>query len=70
MHMPGMDGLTLSQRLRELQPHMVTMIITGDRSPDLVDGARSAGVRHIVLKPISFPRLLALVKEALGPRDW
>jgi CheY-like chemotaxis protein len=47
-------------------PCMVTMVITGYGASSLAEEARDAGVRHILLKPIDFPRLLALIEEALS----
>lgn len=65
LRMPGMDGLTLCRRLKRLRPRMVTMIITAHGASSLAEEARDAGARHILPKPVDFPRLLALVKEAL-----
>jgi CheY-like chemotaxis protein len=65
LRMPGMDGLTLCRRLKRLHPRMVTMIITAYGASSLAEEARDAGARHILPKPIDFPRLLALVEEAL-----
>jgi CheY-like chemotaxis protein len=65
LRMPGMDGLTLCRHLKRLHPSMVTMIITAYGASSLREEARDAGARHILPKPIDFPRLLALVEEAL-----
>jgi CheY-like chemotaxis protein len=65
LRMPGMDGLTLCRHLKRLHPRMVTMIITAYGASSLGEEARDAGARHILPKPIDFPRLLALVEEAL-----
>jgi len=67
LRMPGMDGLTLCQHLKRLQPLMVTMFVTGYGGSDLDEQARAAGARHVVLKPVDFSRLLALVEIALMP---
>jgi CheY-like chemotaxis protein len=65
LRMPGMDGLTLCRHLKELQPLMVAMIVTA-YAGGLDDEARVAGARHVVPKPIDFPKLLALVEEVLA----
>jgi CheY-like chemotaxis protein len=65
LRMPGMDGLTLCRHLKELQPFMVAMIVTA-YAGGLDEEARVAGARHVVSKPIDFPKLLALVEEALA----
>jgi CheY-like chemotaxis protein len=64
--MPGMDGLTLCRHLKQLQPRMVTMIVTAFGGSALHEEARAAGARHILPKPVDFPRLLALVEEGLA----
>ncbi len=65
LRMPGMDGLTLCRHLRRLHPRMVTMIITAYGTNSLAEDARDAGARHVLPKPIDFPRLLTLVEQAL-----
>jgi CheY-like chemotaxis protein len=68
LRMPGMDGLTLCRHLKRLQPPIVTMIVTAYGDSDLHREAHAAGARHVVLKPVDFPRLLSLVEKALiGP---
>jgi CheY-like chemotaxis protein len=69
LRMPGMDGLTLCRHLKRLQPPMVTMLVTAYGGSDLDEEARAAGARHVLLKPIDFPRLLALVEKALVPNN-
>ncbi len=69
LRMSGMDGMTLCRHLRRLHPRMVTMIITAYGASNLVEEARDAGARHILPKPIDFPRLLALVEQALPSTD-
>jgi CheY-like chemotaxis protein len=65
LRMPGMDGLTLCRRLRQLQPRMATMIVTAYAGSGVEEEARAAGARHVLAKPIDFPRLVTLVEEAL-----
>jgi CheY-like chemotaxis protein len=65
LRMPGMDGLTLCRNLKHLHPRMVAMIITAYGGGSLDEEARHAGARHVLPKPIHFPRLLALVQQAV-----
>ncbi len=64
LQMPGMDGLTLCRRLKQMQPAMVAMIVTA-YSGGLEDEAREAGAQRVLPKPIDFPTLLILVENAL-----
>jgi CheY-like chemotaxis protein len=61
-----MDGLTLCRHLKQVQPTMRTMIVTAYVGNCLDEEAHTAGARHVLLKPIDFPKLLALVEEALA----
>jgi len=69
LRMPGMDGLTLCQHLKRLQPPMVTMLVTAYAGSDLDKEARAAGALYVLLKPVDFARLLALVEKALVPNN-
>jgi CheY-like chemotaxis protein len=69
LRMPGMDGLTLCRHLKRLHSGMVTMIITAYGGNNLDEDARDAGARHVLPKPIDFPRLLALVEQVCPPNN-
>lgn len=69
LRMPGMDGLTLCRHLKRLQPPMVTMLVTAYGGSDLDEEARAAGARHVLPKPLDFPRLLSLIEKALVPNN-
>jgi CheY-like chemotaxis protein len=66
LKMPGMDGLTLCRHLKQLHPHLVAMIVTAFAGSWLDAEARAAGARHVLPKPVDFPRLLNLVGQALA----
>jgi CheY-like chemotaxis protein len=66
LRMPGMDGLTLCRHLKRLHPPMMAMIVTAYAGSGLDEEAHAAGARHVLAKPVDFPRLLALVGEALA----
>jgi CheY-like chemotaxis protein len=65
LRMPGIDGLTLCRHLKQMQPAMEMMILTAFPGNTLDEDARSAGVRHVLIKPIDFPKLIALVAETM-----
>jgi CheY-like chemotaxis protein len=66
LRMPGMDGLTLCRHLMQLRPLMVVMIVTAYAGTGLNEEAHAAGARHVLSKSVDFPRLLALVEQALA----
>ncbi|MGO9468252.1 MAG: response regulator [Isosphaeraceae bacterium] len=68
LRMPGMDGLTLCRHLKQMQPLIVTMLVTAYRRSNLDEEAQAVGVRHVLSKPVDVPQLFALVEKALvGP---
>jgi CheY-like chemotaxis protein len=65
LRMPGMDGLALCRRLKQLRPPMVVMIVPAYAAAGLDEEAHAAGARQVLPKPVDFPRLLALVEQSL-----
>ncbi len=51
--MPGMDGLTLLARIRELRPHTPTLLITGHGQHDLAVQALRGGAYDFIQKPMT-----------------
>lgn len=66
LRMPGMDGLTLCQRLKQLRPGMVNLIVTGHPGDGLDEEAQAAGAIQVLHKPVDFATLLALVEQAVA----
>lgn len=62
--MPGMDGLTLQQKLEELNCHLPFIIITGHADAKLARQAFKAGAIDFLEKPIDDEKLLDAVGEA------
>ena len=63
LHMPGMDGFELIDRVRTNQQHagMPIVVITGSTDPHVSDRLRQRGVNAVFAKPYS----PALVREKL-----
>jgi CheY-like chemotaxis protein len=66
LKMPGMDGLELYRRIKELSSGTVAMVVTAYASSATAEEALTAGAWQVLSKPVDFPKLLALVGEALG----
>jgi CheY-like chemotaxis protein len=64
--MPGMDGLELYQRIRQLRPSVVGVFVTAFAASSVIEAARAVGVRSILPKPVDFEEQLALVAEVVG----
>jgi CheY-like chemotaxis protein len=66
LRMPGMDGLTLCRRLKQLWPRMVALIITGYSHEGLNEQAVAAGARQVLPKPVDMAKLFSLVEQTFA----
>lgn len=65
LKMPGMDGLELYRRIKQLQSGTVAIVVTAYASSSTASAALAAGAWQIVPKPVDLSKLLALVEEAV-----
>lgn len=64
--MPGMDGVELYRRIRELRPGLVGVFVTGFPTIDTVYPAISVGVERVIAKPAGSGELIQVIEEFLG----
>ena len=65
LRMPGMDGVELYRRIREISAGTVAIVVTAYASSDTAKSARQAGAWQILPKPVNIGALLSLVGDAL-----
>jgi CheY-like chemotaxis protein len=65
LKMPGMDGLTLYREIRTLRAETVAIVVSAFADKETTNAALAAGAWQVLAKPVDFPRLRALVDEAL-----
>ena len=65
LKMPGMSGLELYRRIRQISAGTVAIIVTAYASSETARSVHEAGAWKIVSKPVDFPQLMRLVGEAL-----
>ena len=63
--MPGMDGLALLEKIRELRPDTPTLLITGHGEHDLAVQALRGGAYDFIQKPIDRDYLVAALQRAI-----
>ncbi len=68
IRMPGMDGMTLLQRLRDLDPDLPVILITGHAEVQLAVEAMRRGAYDFVEKPFAAQSLIAVLRRALDHR--
>ena len=66
IHMPGMDGLTLMRSLREKQPEIPVVVVTGHGTVDTAIQALREGATGMLVKPFTGEELMAEVRRALS----
>lgn len=64
--MPGMDGVELYRRIRQVRPGMVGVFLTGYPTIDTVFPAIEAGVQRVLAKPAVAEELFAVVEQYVG----
>jgi DNA-binding response OmpR family regulator len=64
--MPGMNGVELFRQLRETQPELAGIFLTGYTTIDVVYPAVEAGILRVLSKPADFHELLPIIEEHLG----
>ncbi|MFO0670881.1 MAG: response regulator [Polyangiaceae bacterium] len=63
--MPRMTGPELLERLRERDPHIRALFVTGYAAPDIQAQAQDSAT--VLQKPFTIPELLEGIRTALGP---
>lgn len=66
LKMPGMDGLELYRRIKQMQSGTVAIVVTAYASGSTASDALAAGAWQIVSKPVDLTKLLGMVDEVVG----
>jgi len=64
--MPGMDGVELFRRIRELRPNLAGVFVTGFLTNETIYAAISMGVERVIGKPAGSDELLSVIEEFVG----
>ncbi|MCP8688742.1 response regulator [Marinobacterium sedimentorum] len=67
VHMPRMDGIEATRRLRRTCPELPIIALTANVVPREHQALQNAGITKIMFKPINEPELLAAVKRHCSP---
>jgi DNA-binding response OmpR family regulator len=65
LRMPGMDGMEVMQHVRQTNPELPIIIMTGQGTLESAIAALKLGALDYVLKPVGVPQLAAAVEQAL-----
>jgi CheY-like chemotaxis protein len=64
--MPGMTGVELFPRLRQLRNGIAGVLISAFLTADGEASAHAAGIQEILPKPVDILELLTFIQELLG----
>jgi CheY-like chemotaxis protein len=70
LHMPGMDGLTATRRIRGLEGRagqVPVLALTADASTDRTQACLDAGMNGVVTKPIDITELVDAIVAVVPP---
>jgi DNA-binding NtrC family response regulator len=68
LKMPGMDGLELMARMREIDPDCSVVIMTAFGAVETAVAAMRAGATDYITKPLNFDELLIVLERSLDHR--
>ena len=66
IHMPGMSGIELKDRLDDLDCQVPVIMITAKTEQNLLDRARASGAYSVFRKPFDTDDLLNTIEQALA----
>jgi two-component system, response regulator, stage 0 sporulation protein F len=64
-HMPGMNGLQLTQAIKEASPNTKIIMVSAFATPELERRATDSQVDYFLPKPFALERLEQIVREVL-----
>ena len=68
LRMPGLDGLEVLRRVREIDPEAIVVLATSFADVETAVRAMRDGAEHYLTKPIQFDELLLVIRRALERR--
>ena len=69
VHLPLMDGLTATRRLKSIHPSCHVIVLTTFDAPGLEEKAVQAGAEGLLLKDVSAEALIKLIRQGYYDRS-
>ncbi len=69
LRMPGMDGIELLRRAREVDPDLVVVLMTAFAEVETAVRAMQEGAEHYLTKPLQIDELVLVIRRALERRS-
>jgi two-component system response regulator HydG len=68
LRMPGLDGIELLRRAREIDPQLIVVMMTAYAGVETAVRAMKEGAEHYLTKPVQIEELVLVVQRALDGR--
>ncbi len=69
LRMPGIDGIELLKRAREIDPELIAVLVTAFADVETAVRAMHEGAEHYLTKPLQVDELVLVIQRALGRRQ-
>ena len=66
--MPGMSGLEVARRIRQLHPHTPIVLVTGWEVNISRAELEAAGITEVLYKPFRIEQLTEIIQSAISPQ--
>jgi two-component system, NtrC family, response regulator HydG len=64
--LPGMNGVELFRRMRQLRGGLTGIFLTGFTTIEVVSPAIEAGILRVLPKPVDFKELMPIIEDHVG----
>ncbi|HKK21178.1 MAG TPA: response regulator, partial [candidate division Zixibacteria bacterium] len=66
--MPGKDGLTTLEEIKDIDPHLTVVMVTKSEEESLMDEAIGQKIDDYLVKPVNPSQILLVIKRLLDSR--
>src|SRR3970040_441949 len=66
--MPGKDGLTTLEEIKELKPHLPVVMVTKSEEESLMDDAIGQKIDDYLVKPVNPSQIIIVIKRLLDSK--
>jgi len=64
--LPDTNGCELFHRMRQRQPHLLGILLTGYECAEVDEAAAKAGMSQVLAKPVNYIEFIPLLEEIVG----
>ncbi|MEU3165411.1 response regulator transcription factor [Streptosporangium sp. NPDC006930] len=68
IHLPDVDGIEGTRRIKAAYPDTRVLILTGDATPDLFTAAEAVGAAGFLAKDATFPAILRVIRASVDEK--